>query len=327
MIPTLLGISLACFLLIQFVPGGPVEDMMARVKAHSSDRGAGDRTRISQEELAHIRAYYGFDQSIPVQYIRWLGKVVKLDLGISYTYRKPVWDLIVDKMPVSLFFGLTSFIISYLVCIPLGVLKAVKNGSAFDALSSALIFAGYVIPGYALGILLITFFAGGQYLDLFPLSGLSSDDFEEFTLLGKILDVLYHGTLPLICFMASEFAFLTLLTKNSLLDELHKDYLRTARLKGASFMQAVFKHALRNALVPLATRSAELFTLMFTSALLIERVFDIDGMGLLFYNSIVGRDYNVVMGLIVLSSAFALLGRLFADFLLVVVDPRIQLDK
>lgn len=326
MIPTLWGISVVCFLLIQFVPGGPVEEMIARVQGANAIRGASTTAKISPEEIQNIKAYYGFDKPMHVRYVSWLKNLLKLDMGVSYSYRKPVWDVISSKFPVSLFFGLTSFLLSYAVCIPLGIIKAVRNGSHFDTWSSVTIFVGYVVPGYALGILLITFLAGGQYLDLFPLSGLTGDEWDEYTLLGKILDVIYHGTLPMVCYMASEFAFLTLLTKNSLLEELHKDYLRTAQVKGATYMQAVWKHGLRNALIPVATRLSEIFTILFASALLIERVFDIDGMGLLFYNSIVGRDYNVVMGIIVLSSALAMFGRLFSDILMVIVDPRIHFD-
>jgi microcin C transport system permease protein len=179
------------------------------------------------------------------------------------------------------------------------------------------------MPGYALGILLITFLGGGSFLDWFPISGIVSDNFEQLSLVGKILDFLHHMVLPLICYMASEFAFLTILMKNSLIDEIKKDYMRTAIVKGSTFNTAVWKHAFRNSLIPLATRVGEIFTIMFAGALLIERVFDIDGMGLLVFNSIVSRDYNVIMGIILLSSIMALLGRLFSDILYVIVDPRI----
>jgi microcin C transport system permease protein len=236
----------------------------------------------------------------------------------------PVWNVILSKMPISLFFGLTSFILSYVISIPLGVWKAVKHHSAFDIVTSGLVFTGYIIPGYALGILLIIVFAGGSYLSWFPMSGIVSDNFEDLSTGAKLLDFLHHLCLPMVCYMIGEFAFLTQLMKNSLLDELNKEYIRTALVKGVSFRRAVWKHAFRNALIPLATGSAELFTVMFAGSLFIERVFDIDGMGLLFYNSIIGRDYNVVMGLIVLTSVLTMLGRLFADLLYVVFDPRIR---
>jgi microcin C transport system permease protein len=203
------------------------------------------------------------------------------------------------------------------------MLKAVKNRSGIDVASSVIIFAGYVIPGYALGIFLIVLLGGGSFLNLFPISGIVSDNFEGLSLWGKALDFLHHMVLPMTCYMASEFAFLTMLMKNSLMEEIKKDYMRTALVKGASFNQAVWKHAFRNSLIPLATRMSEIFTLMFAGALLIEKVFDIDGMGLLVYNSIVSRDYNVVMGIILLTSILALLGRLFSDILYALVDPRI----
>ena len=325
MIPTLFGISVLCFILIQFVPGGPVEEYISRARQAGSGKGA-STARISPEEVAHIKAYFGFDKPAPIRYLNWVGNVVRGDLGKSYTYQEPVLDVILSKMPISIFFGLTSFLISYMICIPLGVAKAMRHRSLFDSLSSIVIFGGYVMPGYALGIILIVFLGGGSYLDLFPISGIISDRFEELTAMGKVFDFLHHMALPMFCYMISEFALLTMLMKNSLLEEIGKDYMRTALVKGASLKTAVWRHAMRNALIPLATRATEIFTLMFAGSVLIERVFDIDGMGLLFFNSTVNRDYNVVLGIILMSSIMGLIGRLFADFLYVVVDPRIRLQ-
>jgi len=325
MVPTLFGISLVCFLLTQFIPGGPVEEMIVRIQHASSEKGRDASKAITPEEIENIRHYYGFDRPIHIRYLHWMGKVLRLDFGRSYTYGEPAWDVIKSKFPISLFFGVTSFILSYSICIPLGLLKALKNRSGFDTASSIIIFAGYVIPGFALGVLLLTFFAGGKYFDWFPLSGIVSDDWESYSFLGKVGDFLWHMALPLLCYMVSEFAFLTLLMKNALLEEMSKDYMRTALLQGMTFRQAAWKHALRNALIPLATRAGEIFTLMFAGALLIEKVFDIDGMGLLAYNSIENRDYNVVLGIILISSFLAMLGRLFSDLLYVWVDPRIRL--
>jgi microcin C transport system permease protein len=323
-VPTLLGITLACFILIQFVPGGPVEQMIGKIQAFSSQRG--NAKNISEAEVENIKAYFGFDRPAPERYVNWLRNLVRGDFGQSYVYHMPVLDVILSKMPISLFFGLTSFVLSYLVSVPLGVAKAVRHNSAFDTTTSVLVFAGYVMPGFALGVLLIIFFGGGSFLDWFPISGVVSDNHEFLSVPGKIVDFLHHMVLPLFCYMISEFAFLTLLTKNSLLEELNKDYVRTALAKGVPFRQAAWRHGLRNALIPLATGMGSVFTIMFTGALLIERVFDIDGMGLLFYNSIIGRDYNVVLGLIVLISFFTILGRLFSDVLYAVVDPRIRFD-
>jgi microcin C transport system permease protein len=325
MIPTLLGISLVCFALTQFVPGGPVEQAVARIRHASGEKGMDASKAVSPQEIENIKRYYGFDRPVHERYVRWLGKIVRLDMGRSQAYGEPAWDVIKSKFPVSLFFGLTSFLLSYLICIPLGVWKAMRHRSTADAVTSGVLFAGYVVPGFALGVLLLTFFAGGSYLDWFPLSGIVSDDWESFTAWGKTIDFLHHMTLPLICYMAGEFAFLTLLMKNSLLEEMSKDYMRTALLQGMSFRQAVWRHALRNALVPLATHAGEIFTVMFAGALLIEKVFDIDGMGLLVYNSVENRDYDVVLGVIMLSSFLAMVGRLFSDVLYVWADPRIRL--
>ena len=323
MIPTILGITVICFALTQVIPGGPVEQMISRIRAASSQHGMDASHQLSEEEIENIKVYFGFDKPAHVRYLKWLRNVVRLDLGTSYAYEEPVWNVIVSKFPISLFFGVTSFFLSYLICIPLGMVKAVRNNSRFDTVTSVIIFAGYVMPGYALGILLITFLGGGSFLDWFPISGIVSDNFEQLPLPGKIVDFLHHMVLPLICYMASEFAFLTILMKNSLIDEIKKDYMRTAMVKGSTFNTAVWKHAFRNSLIPLATRLGEIFTIMFAGALLIEKVFDIDGMGLLVFNSMVSRDYNVIMGIILLSSIMALLGRLFSDILYVIVDPRI----
>lgn len=323
MIPTLFGITVACFFLIQLVPGGPVEQRIAQLRNLGGMQGTDASRTVSKEEIENIKAYFGFDKPMHIRYVTWLGNVCRANLGKSYTYEEPVWDVISSKFPISLFFGVTSFVLSYLVCIPLGLYKAIKHKSTFDAVSSMIVFTGYVIPGYALGILLIIFLGGGSFLNVFPISGVVSDNFEELSFIGKVGDFLHHMALPMICYMASEFAFLTMLMKNSLLEEMQKDYMRTALAKGASFRAAVWKHAFRNSLIPLATRLSEIFTLMFAGALLIERVFDIDGMGLLVYNSIVSRDYNVVMGIILLTSILTMFGRLFSDILYAVIDPRI----
>ncbi|MEO0454483.1 MAG: ABC transporter permease subunit [Verrucomicrobiota bacterium] len=324
-IPTLLGISIATFVLIQFVPGGPVEEMISKVQGMASVQG-GKTSELSQEEIENIKSYFGFDQPAHMRYLNWLGNLLKGDWGRSYVYHQTVLDVIFSKMPISLFFGLTSFFLAYLISIPLGVTKALKNGSLIDTVSSVIIFAGYVIPGFALGILLIILFGGGSFLDWFPVSGVVSENFEYLSPMAKVTDFLHHLFLPIVCYMVGEFAFLTMLTKNSVLEEMNSDYVRTAMAKGISQPVAVRKHALRNSLIPLATGMSEIFVVMFAGSLLIEKVFDIDGMGLLFYNSIVGRDYNVVLGLIMMVSLFTMLGRLFSDLLYATLDPRIRFD-
>jgi len=326
MIPTLLGITIIVFALVQFVPGGPVEEMIAKVRQMGAESGADASKRISEAEVENIKKYFGFDKPVVVRYFEWLGNVLRLDFGNSYVYQKPVGEVIVSKFPVSITFGITSFILSYLISIPLGYAKALHHKSAFDTVSSVVVLAGYVIPGFALGVLLIIFLGGGSFLNWFPISGFTSDNFEYLSPWGQFLDLLHHMTLPLICFIIGQFAVLTLLMKNTLLDELNRDYLRTALTKGLSFRQAAWRHGMRNALIPLMTGIGEIFTLFFTGALLIERVFDLDGMGLLFYNSIVARDYNVVLALIFIISLLTMLGRLFSDLMYVVVDPRIRFE-
>lgn len=325
-VPTIVGISIVCFSLTQFVPGGPVEQAIQKARAGLGDKGASGQKRISEEELQNIKAYFGFDKPPLERYFTWLSKVARLDFGVSYEYRKPAWDVIASKMPVSLFFGITSFVLSYLICVPLGVAKARRDGTWFDTSTSVAIFIGYVIPGFALGVLLIVLFGGGTFLNWFPISGIVSDDFESMSLWGKTVDFLHHMVLPLICYMVGEFAFLTMLMKNSTIEEMGKDYVRTAMAKGVNHRTAVWRHAVRNALVPLVTGIGGIFTIMFTGFLLIEKVFDIDGMGMLVYTSIVARDYNVVMALIIIPSLLAALGRLFSDVLYAVVDPRIRFD-
>jgi len=324
-LPTLLGISIACFTLMQFVPGGPVEEYISKMRESASSRGK-NAIVLSPDEIENIKAAMDMQGPAVERYFRWLGRVLQGNLGDSLTYHRPVLDVIASKMPISLFFGLTSFFLSYLVSIPLGLVKAVWNNGRFDTISSILLFIGYVMPGFALGILLVIFFGGGSFLNWFPISGIVSDNFNYLSPPEKILDFLHHMVLPLICYMIGDFTLLTLLTKNSVLEELNKDYVRTALAKGVPFHRTVWKHALRNSLIPLATGMGSIFTVMFAGALLIERVFDLDGMGLLFYNSILSRDYAVVMGSIVLISFFAILGRLFSDILYVIVDPRIRLD-
>ena len=281
---------------------------------------------ISQEEMENLKKAFDFDKPAYVRYFLWLKKACLGDFGTSYVYQQPVLKVIAAKFPLSLFFGITSFIIAYLVSIPLGVQKAIKHGSVSDMISSTLVFGGYVIPDYTLGILLIIFFAGGSYFNWFPIGNIVSDNFENLTSMGKALDYLHHMVLPLICYVVGEFALLVMLMKNSMLDELGKDYMRTALAKGLSFKRAVWRQAFRNGLIPIATGIGSVFALLFTSALLIERVFDLDGMGLLTYNSMISRDYAVVMGIITLSSFFIMLGRLFSDIIYVVIDPRIRFD-
>lgn len=328
-IPTLLGITIACFIVMQMVPGGPVEQAIQQLKrAAQSENGSSSsgtmNTTMTREELANIKHYYGFDKPILVRYLLWLRKLCKFDLGISYTYEKPVTEVVFSRLPISLTFGLTGLFFTYLICIPLGIKKALTHGQKFDNWSSIWIFLGYAIPGYALGVVLLVLFGGGSFLNLFPISGAISDNFEELSVLGKILDYLHHMALPILCYTIGGFATLTLLMKNSLMDQLSQDYVRTALAKGLTYHQAVFKHALRNALIPLATNIGMIISVILSGSMLIETVFTIDGIGLLSYQSIVNRDYPVALGLIVVSSLLVLVGRIISDLCLVWIDPRIK---
>ncbi len=329
MIPTLIGITVVCFLIMQMVPGGPVEQAIQKMKlAAQTEGGVADsgtlQTAISKEELENIKRYYGFDQPVMVRYWNWLRKLARLDLGTSYIYEKPVLEVIASRIPISLTFGLTGLFLTYLVCIPLGIQKALRHGEPFDHWSSVLIFLGYSVPAFALAVILIVLFGGGSFLNLFPVAGVVSDNFEELSLLGKIIDYLHHMFLPLVCYTIGGFASLTLLMKNSLMEQLNQDYIRTALAKGLSYQQALFRHGLRNALIPIATNIGMIIGVVLSGALLIETVFTIDGMGLLGYQAIVNRDYPVALGLTVISSVLMLVGRVISDFCLMLVDPRVK---
>jgi microcin C transport system permease protein len=327
-IPTLFGITIACFLVMQMVPGGPVEQAVQKMKmAVRGEAGGGTgkiQASMTQEELENIKKYYGFDKPVLVRYLNWLTKLAHLDLGNSYTYEKPVLEVISSRFPVSLTFGLTGLFFTYIVCIPLGIKKALEHDRPFDHWSSVLIFLGYSIPSFALAIVLIVLFGGGSFWNIFPISGMVSDNFEELSLLAKLFDYVKHMFLPILCYSIGGFATLTLLMKNSLMEQLNQDYIRTALAKGLTYKQAVFRHALRNALIPIATNIGMIIGVILSGSMLIETIFTIDGMGLLGYQSIVNRDYPVALGLIVISGLLVLLGRIISDFCLILVDPRIK---
>ncbi|MEE2822252.1 MAG: ABC transporter permease subunit [Acidobacteriota bacterium] len=328
-IPTFIGITLAVFLIMHFVPGGPIERQIMNLKmAIMQEGGVGGGQVVSTElpaaALEEMRRYYGFDQPVHIRYAQWLWNVVKLDLGRSYIYQDPVWEVIKSRFPVSLFLGLTGFILSYLVCIPLGVFKAIHHGSEFDFASSFIVFLGYSIPGWAMGTALLVLFGGGSFWNIFPLGGFRPDNWEFLNLGQKIVAQLHHMILPVICYMIGSFATLTILTKNSLMENLGQDYVRTAFAKGLTERRVIFVHALRNSLIPIATGLGHFFSLILAGSFLIERVFNIDGMGYLGYTSILQRDYPVALGILVLSSLLMLLGNIISDIIYVVVDPRIR---
>jgi microcin C transport system permease protein len=325
-IPTLLGITMLVFMVTRFVPGGPMERAIMEAQqatlSSQTTRSAGQGMALSEEQLQQLKEYYGFDKPWYQSYALWLTKVVQGDLGTSYRYNEPVWDVISQRFPISLFYGLVSLVITYLVCIPLGVVKAIGHRSTMDNVTSVLVFAGYAVPGYVLGALLLLFFA--VEVDWFPMGGFTSYNFDELTPMGKVIDVLHHATLPLICYLVGSFAVTTMLMKNNLMDNLAADYVRTAVAKGVPFNKAVSGHALRNSLIPIATTFGQNITLLVGGSFLIETIFDIDGFGLLGLTSIFDRDYPVVMGIVFLASLLLLIGNILSDMLVAMVDPRVR---
>ena len=332
-VPTFLGITILCFLLIQFVPGGPVEQAIMKMKGIGTGEtavGQGDAQSITEQQRKDIEAYYGFDQPIYKRYYNWL---VKHRIGMqmaSYKYpNKTAWQLIQDRFRVSLIFGLTGFILSYLVCIPLGIAKALRHNKMFDLVSSIIVFVGYAIPPFAFGMVLKMLFCGTVegFWDIFPIAGFHSENYASLSLVGKIQDIFMHMALPVLCYVIGNFAVLTLLMKNSLIEQISRDYVRTVVAKGGSFKRAVWGHAVRNSLIPIATGIGAILTVMFAGSVIIEQVFEIPGMGRLSLESIIGRDYPVFMGILALTSILGLLGNILSDFLYVMIDPRINFQE
>ena len=331
MIPTLLGVLLLTFVVIQFVPGGPVEQYLAEAKAGagSGAEGASMSYRggqgVDPKRLEEIKALYGFDKPPVEPYVQMLGQFARFDLGTSFFQNKSVWALVKEKLPVSISLGLWTFFISYLVAVPLGIAKAVRAGSRFDLATTVLILFGYAIPGFVLGVALLVIF-GGQ-LQWFPLRGLTSSNFDELSAMGKVADYLWHIALPVTAMVAGSFAVTAMLTKNSFLEEIRKQYVLTARAKGLSEKQVLYKHVFRNALIPIVTGFPSAFIgAFFAGALLIETLFSLDGLGLLSYESVIRRDFPVVLGTLYLFTLIGLFTKLISDLCYVWVDPRVKFD-
>jgi microcin C transport system permease protein len=330
MVPTFIGITLVTFVLCQFVPGGPIDQLRLQLAGGGAREGGagggGGRVQfnIPEDQMKILRAYYGFDKPIVARYLAWLGKIVRLDLGDSYRYSQPVRSIIKERLPVSIYYGLLTALFTYGICIPLGILKAIKHRTAVDNATSALIFIGYAIPGYALGAVLLVFCAVMHHW--FPLGGFKSEGFAALPLWGQLKDLVWHSVLPLISYLIGSFAVTTMLMKNSLIENMSADYVVTALAKGLSWRRAVFVHALRNSLIPLATSFGSLIAIIMTGALLIERVFSIRGIGLLTFESIQARDYPIVLGIIVIDSVLLLVGNLLSDLCVASVDPRVRFE-
>lgn len=346
-VPTLFGILLLNFVIIQAAPGGPVEQAIAKLEGFEAAAG-GATGRISgggsevasgssnyrgaqgldPDLIAEIERMYGFDKPAHERFWLMLTNYLKLDFGESFFRDAKVIDLIVEKMPVSISLGLWSTLIMYLVSIPLGIAKAIRHGSTFDVWTSSAIIVGYAIPAFLFAILLIVLFAGGSYFDWFPLRGLTSNDFEELSLGGKILDYFWHLTLPVTALVIGNFATLTLLTKNSFLDEINKQYVITARAKGLSKNRVLYGHVFRNAmLIIIAGFPAAFIGLFFTGSLLIEVIFSLDGLGLLSFEAAINRDYPVVFGTLFIFTLLGLVVKLIGDLTYTLVDPRIDFES
>ncbi len=328
MVPTLFGALAITFVVIQFVPGGPVEQLMAEARANQRGGGEGGY-RASRDndakQIAALKKQYGFDKPAHVRFVEMIGNFLRFDLGRSFLQNKDVWTLIKEKLPVSISLGLWTFLFTYLISIPLGVVKAVREGTRFDALTSLVVLIGYAIPGFVLGLFLIVLFAGGTFWELFPLRGLTSDNWAELAWPARITDYFWHITLPLICMVIGSFAIVTMLTKNTFVEEMRKQYVLVARAKGLSQKRVLFKHIFRNALIPLITGFPAAFVgAFFAGSVLIETLFSLDGLGLLSYESVVRRDYPVVLGSLYLFTLIGLVVKLIADLLYVLVDPRVQ---
>ncbi|RVU28293.1 MULTISPECIES: microcin C ABC transporter permease YejB [Neptunomonas] len=345
-IPTLIGILTINFLIIQAAPGGPVEQTLAKLEGLQSSTlpgggTSGDTTTSSSEGssyrgargldprlVAEIEALYGFDKPAWERYLQMLGNYLTFDFGKSFYSDKTVVELIVEKLPVSISLGLWTTLLTYLISVPLGIRKAVKDGTRFDVWTSTAIIVGYAIPNFLFAILLIVLFAGGSYFDWFPLRGLTSPDFEQMTLIEKIGDYFWHITLPVLASVISSFATLTMLTKNSFLDEINKQYVLTAKAKGLTERGVLYGHVFRNAmLLIIAGMPAALVGIFFTGSMLIEVIFSLDGLGLLGYEAVINRDYPVIFGTLYIFTLIGLLMKLISDLTYVLVDPRIDFES
>ncbi len=332
MLPTLLGILFFTFLIIQFVPGGPVEQLVNKLsgldsitESSSSSNVYRGSNGLSDEHIEQLNKFYGFDKPFLERFLIMIGNYASFDLGMSYFHNQSVGELIMSKLPVSISLGLWSFIIVYLVSIPLGIKKAINDGSRFDIISSTIVLIGYSIPGFVLGIGLIVLLGGGSFFDIFPTRGLVSDDWSNLSVIEKILDYLWHITLPIICLIIGSFAVMTMLTKNSFIDEINKLYTVTARAKGLSENKVLYSHVFKNAIIPILTGfPAQFVSAFFTGSILIETIFSLDGIGLLSYEAIIQRDYPVVMGTLFIFTLIGLLTKLITDIMYVYVDPRIK---
>jgi microcin C transport system permease protein len=338
MIPTLLGVLTLTFAITQFVPGGPVDHALWQIDQASARAGTeggavtggfsyAGRKGLDATHVEQLETTYGFKEPPLQRYFSMLGNFLRFDLGQSYFRNQSVWSLIQDKLGVSVALGVWTFVLTSVVSVPLGVAKAVRAGSRFDFATTLVVLLGYAVPGFVLGVLLIVLFGGGSFWDIFPLRGLTSDNWEELSWFEKTTDYLWHVTLPVAASVVSSFALKTLMTKNTFLEEIRRQYVLTARAKGLSERRVLWKHVFRNALLPLVTGFPGTFiTAFFTGSLLIETLFSLDGLGLLSYESINSRDFPVILGTLYLFTLIGLVTKLVGDVAYMLVDPRIKFD-
>jgi microcin C transport system permease protein len=332
MIPTLFGIVLITFVVMQFVPGGPVEQMVAQLQGHDTGgegaaTGGGYRGRqgVDAKRIEEIKQLYGFDKPAHERFLQTIDRFSRFDLGRSFFHNKDVWTLIKEKLPVSISLGLWTFILVYSISLPLGIAKAVRAGTPFDAATTFIVLLGYAIPSFVMGVVLLVFFAGGSFFQWFPLRGIVSGNWEDLTPWAKIADYLWHIALPVTAMVLGGFAVITILTKNAVLEEVRKHYVLTARAKGLDARRVLWRHVFRNALIPIMTGFPAAFVgAFFTGSLLIETLFSLDGLGLLSYESVIRRDYPVVLGSLFLFTLIGLVTTLLRDLSYVWVDPRVR---
>ncbi len=362
-VPTLFGIMVINFLIIQAAPGGPVEQLIAQIQGTAVEATArfgsgrqsdfaGERPAqgiagggafaskyrgargLDPEFIREIEKLYGFDKPAHVRFVKMMGQFLRFDFGDSFFRDRKVVDLVLEKMPVSISLGLWTTLIVYLICIPLGVAKAVRDGSRFDVWTSAIVIIGYAVPGFLFAILLIVLFAGGSYLDLFPLRLLQSEEFAHLSLLGCVIapacvaDYFWHITLPVLALVIGGFATLTMLTKNSFLEEINKQYVITARAKGLSERRVLYGHVFRNGmLIVIAGFPSALIGILFTGVLLIEVIFSLDGLGLLGFEAVINSDYPIVFGTLFFFAMLCLVMSIVRDLTYVMIDPRIDFES
>ena len=333
MIPTLFGVLLITFVVIQFVPGGPVEQMVAQFQGFeaggegpgAAQAGYRGRQGVDAVRVEEIKKLYGFDKPPHERFIQMIGQFARFDLGRSFYHNKDVAQLMLEKLPVSISLGMWTFVLIYLISVPLGIMKAVRAGTRFDTATTFVVLLGYSIPSFVLGVVLLVYFAGGTYVQWFPLRGITSTNWADLSLWGKVTDYLWHITLPVTAMVVGGFAVTTILTKNSVLEEVRKQYVLTARAKGVDERVVLWKHVFRNALIPIMTGFPAAFVgAFFGGSLLIETLFSLDGLGLLSYESVIRRDYPVVFGSLFVFTLIGLLTHLVRDLTYVWADPRVK---